>query len=119
MVYASDSVSLAALELLVHLHRSAVLNDYVLFSLDVSDEGVMWLDESALPRDWRADPPPSSTAVIGDEWIGGGLSPALSVPSTLVPTQRNLLLNPAHGGFGAVVAGASTEPFSFDPRLAK
>lgn len=31
MVYASDSVALAALELLVHLHRS-VLQQYVLFN---------------------------------------------------------------------------------------
>lgn len=28
MVYASDGIALAALELLVHLHRSAVLNQY-------------------------------------------------------------------------------------------
>jgi RES domain-containing protein len=119
MVYASDSVSLAALELLVHLHRSSVLNEYRLFRLDVPDGGVMWLDESALPSDWRADPPPSSTAAIGDEWIGSGLSLALSVPSTLVPTQRNLLLNPAHDAFDGVIAGAAMEPFSFDPRLAK
>ena len=118
-VYASESVSLAALELLVHLHRSAVLNEYLLFSLEVPDEGVMWLDEGALPKDWRADPPPSSTAAIGDEWIASGLSLALSVPSTLVPMQRNLLLNPAHDAFDAVIARASVEPFSFDSRLAK
>ncbi|MGH8472716.1 MAG: RES family NAD+ phosphorylase, partial [Gammaproteobacteria bacterium] len=68
MVYASDSVALAALELLVHLHRSAVLNRYVLFSLELHDESVMVLDESALSPDWRGDPPPSSTAGIGDEW---------------------------------------------------
>ena len=119
MVYASDSVSLAALELLVHLHRSAVLNHYILFGLNVPDEGVMWLDENALPKDWRADPPPSSTAAIGDEWIGSGLSLALSVPSTLIPTQRNLLLNPTHDAFDTVIDSASAERFSFDPRLAK
>jgi RES domain-containing protein len=50
VVYASDSVALAALELLVHLHRSEVLNRYVLFTLEVPDEAVMALDEAALPQ---------------------------------------------------------------------
>jgi len=118
MIYTSDSVSLAALELLVHLHRSAVLNHYVLFSLDIPDESVMWLDEQAVPANWRADPPPSSSAAIGDEWIASGQSLALSVPSTLVPQQRNLLLNPTHPTFKTVVDGASSEPFDFEPRMA-
>ena len=118
VVYASDSISLAALELLVHLHRSAALSDYLLFSLEVPDEEIMWLDEGAVPRDWRTDPPPTSTAAIGDQWVASGLSLGLSVPSSLVPQQRNLLLSPAHAAFQAVAAGASIEPFDFDPRLA-
>lgn len=119
MVYASDSVALAALELLVHLHRSAVLNRYVLFSLELHDESGMVLDDSALPPDWRGDPPPSSTAAIGDEWIASGLALALAVPSTLVPQQRNVLVNPAHAQYKAVIAAASAEPFNFDPRLVR
>ncbi len=117
MVYASDTVSLAVLELLVHLHRNEVLNHYRLFGLDLPDASVMRLDPRALPADWRSDPPPSSTAAIGDEWISRRPSLGLAVPSTLVPQQRNLLLNPAHPDFEALVAGASSEPFSFDPRL--
>jgi RES domain-containing protein len=92
VVYTSDSVALAALELLVHLHRGEVLNRYVLFTLEVPDEAVMLLDEAALPADWRSDPPPPSTAAIGDEWVISRLSLALAVPSTLVPQQRNVLL---------------------------
>jgi RES domain-containing protein len=119
MIYTSDTISLAALELLVHLHRAEVLRHYLLFQLELPDEGVMWLDEKDVPADWRADPPPSSTAAIGDEWIGSGQSLALSVPSSLVPQQRNLLLSPAHPAFREVVAGASSGPFDFDARLAK
>jgi len=117
MVYASDSIALAALELLVHLHRSEVLNQYVLCSLALPDEGVMVLDHSTLPADWRGDPPPSSTAAIGDEWIASGLSLALAVPSTLVPQQRNVLLNPVHAAYETIIDAAATEPFKFDPRL--
>jgi len=119
IVYASDTVSLAVLELLVHLHRNEVLNHYLLFGLDLPDANVMQLDQRALPADWRGDPPPSSTAAIGDEWIARRPSAALAVPSTLVPQQRNLLLNPAHPELAAVIAGASREPFNFDARLVK
>lgn len=119
MVYASDSVALAALELLVHLHRSEVLNQYVLFSLELADESVMVLDDSALPADWRGYPSPSSTAAIRDEWIASRLSLALAVPSTIVPQQRNVLFNPAHAEFEAVIAAASVEPLNFDPRLVR
>jgi RES domain-containing protein len=119
MVHASDSIALAALELLVHLQRQAMLNAYVLFTLPLPDSQVMLLDRTALPPDWRRDPPPASTAAIGDEWATSGLSLALSVPSTLVPQQSNILLNSAHPAFAAVAAEATREPFEFDPRLLK
>lgn len=119
VVYASDSVSLATLELLVHLHRSEVLNRYALLSLDVPDTDIMTLDETALPRNWRSDPPPSSTAAIGDQWVVRRVSLALTVPSTLIPQQRNVLIDPAHADFEGVLASRTNEPFVFDSRLAR
>ena len=118
-VYTSDSIALAALELLVHLHRSEVLNRYRLVTLDLPDDEVLVLDDAGLPGDWRDDPAPVSTAAIGTAWLSGGQSLALSVPSVLIPQQRNLLLNPAHGACAAVFATATLHPFDFDPRLVR
>ena len=117
LIYTSDAVSLAALELLVHLHRAEVLDHYLLCTLDLPDEKILFLDSTALPEDWRSDPPPTSTADIGDGWIRSGASLALAVPSTLVPQQLNVLINPAHAVFGEVLAGALREPFALDSRL--
>ncbi|QVL48930.1 MAG: RES domain-containing protein [Thiocapsa sp.] len=119
VVYASDSIALAALELLVHLHRSEVLNEYRLARLDLPDDEVLLLDDAGLPANWREDPAPVSTAAIGAAWLTGGQSLALSVPSVLIPQQRNLLLNPAHGRAGGVFATATLEPFDFDPRFVR
>lgn len=119
VVYSSDSIALAALELLVHLHRSEVLNGYWLVTLDLPDEAALVLDDSALPADWREDPAPVSTAAIGSAWLSGGQSLALSVPSVLIPQQRNLLLNPAHAASGALFETATRQPFDFDPRLGR
>lgn len=118
-VYTSDSIALAVLELLVHLHRSEVLNRYRLVTLDLPDNGAMLLDDSGLPADWREDPAPVSTAAIGTAWLTGGRSLALSVPSVLIPQQRNLLLNPGHPASGTVFATATLHPFDFDPRLVR
>lgn len=118
VVYASDSISLAALELLVHLHRADILNRYMLVTLEVPDEDLMILDDTRLPPDWRDDPAPPSTAAIGLAWLREQGSLALAVPSVLVPRQRNVLLDPRHPGFADVARGADFEPFRFDPRLA-
>jgi RES domain-containing protein len=42
----------------------------------------------------------------------------LSVPSAMVPEERNYLLNPAHAGFRKMTFGPA-RPFSFDPRMWK
>ncbi|HHJ18429.1 MAG TPA: RES domain-containing protein, partial [Gammaproteobacteria bacterium] len=73
-VYASDSIALAALEKLVHLHRNDVLNHFVLCEVTLKDDVIMKLAEDTLPKDWRDDPPPSSTMAIGDEWLARGES---------------------------------------------
>lgn len=118
VVYGSDSISLAALELLVHLRRAEVLNHYLLISLEVPEADLLILDEARLPPDWRDDPAPASTATVGAIWLREQSSLALAVPSVLVPRQRNILLNPAHPRFHDGARAAVFEAFRFDPRLA-
>lgn len=118
ILYASESIALAALELLVHLHRGQVLESYRLFTLTIPDSSVQRLDASDLPLDWRADPLPVSTARFGDGWAASGRSLALLVPSVIIPREHNLLVSPTHPGFAAIAGDAASEPFGFDPRLA-
>ena len=118
-VYASDSIALAALEKLVHLHRNDVLNHFVLCEVTLKDDAIMKLAEDTLPKDWRDDPPPSSTMAIGDEWLARGESLVLAVPSTVVPQQFNLIINPNYPSFGKLEKSLTVEPFVFDYRLAK
>ena len=119
LVYTADTVSLAALEPLAHLHRGEVLNRYVLVSVDLPDAAVVELDAAGLPPDWRRDPPRASTAALGDAWVASGASLALLVPNVLVPQQRNILINPADPDFPTAAGSARAEPFDFDPRLAR
>jgi RES domain-containing protein len=119
VVYAADSIALAALELLIHLHSHEILNSYRLFRIDIGEADLLTLDERDLPNDWRSDPPPSSTARLGDGWVASNESLGLKVPSVVIPSQRNLLINLAHPRFGPALKAVDEQPFVFDPRLLK
>lgn len=119
VVYAADSIALAALELLIHLHSHEILNSYRLYHIEFGNADLLSLDPRDLPEDWRADPPPSSTARLGDGWVASDDSLVLSVPSVVIPLQRNVLINPAHPRFDRALKNVRPEPFVFDPRLLK
>jgi RES domain-containing protein len=118
MIYTAQSQALAALEMLVHLDSPDLLKKYVLFEVSMDPSYVRDLDISSLPRNWKADPAPTKSQAIGDDWVTGGASAVLRVPSTLVPGESNHLLNPRHRDFAKLRIGAMI-PFQFDPRLAR
>jgi RES domain-containing protein len=116
VVYASATLSLAALETLAHAERGAVDRDWVAFSVTVQARRVLELRDEDLPADWRDRPSSAGARAVGDAWLEQAASAALLVPSVLVPQERNVLLNPAHPDFGEVEIGPAT-PFRFDARL--
>jgi RES domain-containing protein len=117
IVYTAQSQALAALEMLVHLDSSELLQKYVLIEVEFEQALVRPVDLSVLPRHWRSDPAPPEVQSIGDAWILAGSSPVLQVPSALVPGENNFLLNPAHSDFPRLRFGKPVN-FLFDPRLA-
>lgn len=117
-VYTSQSAALAALELLVHLGRVSILLAYVLIPCTFDDAVVSRLDRRRLPKNWRSYPAPPSLQLIGDEWVRSGTSAVLEVPSAVIETESNYLLNPHHREFRAVRL-LNRRPFAFDLRLLK
>jgi RES domain-containing protein len=118
VVYTAESQALAVLEMLVHLDSAELLPAYVLIGVEIDQALVADIDHSRLPRYRRAVPAPPGLRAIGDEWVLAGRSPVLRVPSTLVPAENNLLLNPLHRDFSRLRIGDPI-PFRFDPRLAR
>ena len=118
MVYAAESKSLAALEILVHIDAAELLEDYLCMSVRFDARLIRTLDYAALPANWRNPMAPASTRGMGDGWVAGAFSVILKVPSIVVPGESNYLINPAHRNFGKLKIGAP-EPFEFDPRLLK
>jgi RES domain-containing protein len=118
VVYTSATLSLAAMELLVHLQSADVMSAYVARSVTFDEDMIRTLAEVDLPRDWTLSPPPPSVQRVGDEWVGAARSAVLRVPSVIVPTEHNYLINPNHPDFGRIRLG-DEQAFKFDPRLLK
>jgi RES domain-containing protein len=118
VVYTAQSQSLAVLEVLVHLDSPELLKKYLLFEVVIDSSCVRELDLSNLPRNWKANPAPARVQAMGDDWVAGGSSAVLRVPSTLVPGESTFLLNPRHPDFCKLRIGKPL-PFQFDPRFAR
>ena len=115
LVYASSHVSLVTLEALVH--ASTLLKDMVLVSLDIPDSVVIgrWR-ANALPRGWAEYPFRTATQKRGTAWARAGKALAVWVPSAVVQSEWNCLLNPMHPDVKRVRAKVLGR-FRFAPRL--
>lgn len=117
VVYVTTSISLAILEMLVHLQNSMLMRSYTLLSIEVSDALLDTLEVDELAEDWRSPSPPDSTQRQGEAWLAEGEHVGLRVPSVIVPTEYNVLLNPQHPDFAQLLDSVEREPMMFDPRL--
>jgi RES domain-containing protein len=113
VVYFSDTPSLAVLEKLVHLDPD-FLEDHLLglFELDQESRGVE--DLRSFPPNWIENP--TGTAECGSGWLAENTEVLLSVPSVVVPEQRNFLLNAAHPE-ASRLRQVHERSFRFDVRL--
>lgn len=118
VVYTSSTASLAALEVLVHLDYDRDLTDFVIFACAFNDALVEEMDRNALPQHWKEYPPPAALAEIGDAWVSRGSSTVLRVPSVIIDSEFNYLLNPTLRDFKKIQI-ADPVPFSLDMRLVR
>ncbi len=119
VVYATESAAVALLEVLVHVERPRLLAmDLVTVSSRFDERLVLRVEDAygPLPSGWWRFPWPTATQAIGQRWIEEQRSAVLDVPSAVVRSARNLVLNPAHPDFGQVALG-EPEAFELDPRL--
>jgi len=115
VVYASATLSLALVETLVHL-PSGILPAYSAVPCEIDESLVEEIDPADLPPVWKEYPPPREAQALGDRWAAEARSAALRVPSVIVPSEFNYVLNPAHPDFARIRIGKPL-PFPFDARL--
>jgi RES domain-containing protein len=117
LVYASENLSLAVLELFVHVAPEIMPADLISIRGRLPDSvSKEEIEESDLPGNWREYPAPAELQSFGTDWIKRQSSLVLIVPSAINPQEKNLLLNPAHPEIKKLKVEAG-QPFRFDPRM--
>jgi RES domain-containing protein len=116
MLYTAATASLAALELLVHLDKGGITAAYVTVEFQFDAALVEAVPTGQLPKRWRARTIPAECQVFGDRWIREGRSAVLRVPSVIIRSEFNFLINPAHPDFARIKVG-KPRSFRFDRRL--
>jgi RES domain-containing protein len=116
VVYASSSISLAILEILVNLQDAKILSTYEVIPFHFDQRFMKAIEVKALPRDWASLPSSLSAKSIGDDWVQSSDSLILEVPSAVVPIENNYLINPGHPDFDQITFGEPI-PLPFDERL--
>lgn len=119
ILYTSQSRSLCSVEIAVHVPLGTLPRNYKMLTIEFPDSAkVKSLSKKDLPSDWKENPHPNSTQVIGDNFVNTNKYLVLKVPSAVVQGDFNYLLNPNHPDFKKVKI-INTEPFEFDSRLFK
>jgi RES domain-containing protein len=118
MVYCSEHLSLAALEIVVHIRPVTIPDKFRAFRVAWNERMMISIELSQLPKGWNARPPGPASKSIGDDWVRKGESAVLGLPSVLVPQERTFLLNPQHRDF-AKIKITDAGIFAVDPRLQK
>jgi RES domain-containing protein len=118
VVHTSQSLSLAVLEILVHLQASLPLAHYVSFRLVLEVGAIDTLELDSLPDQWRRFPAPPELRHLGDAWLASARSLVLRVPSAVIEGEWNYLVNPTHPEFGKVEVEGPRR-LDLDPRLVR
>ena len=116
MVYCSENLALAALEILAHIQPVRMRDKLRAFRISFDASLMEVVDLRKLPKGWNAQPPGPVSKHIGDDRIKSGRSAVLALPSVLVPLERTFLLNPKHPDFGKIKITDAGE-FVLDRRL--
>ena len=118
MVYCSENLSLAALELFMRVKGHGRYVSYVRFQVDIPDDvTVEMVDAKLLPSHWDCVPPLQYTRELGSKWVIEKRTAVLKVPSVAIHGEFNVLLNPMHSDFAKIIVHNPPQPFSFDPRM--
>lgn len=115
-LYTADSRALAILEYSVNTGADQIPRDLVMLTLEIPEDNLMMLKWECLPPDWQESPPPISTRNMGTLILNETDVAVIGVPSTVVPEERNFLLNNRHmpKGWPRIV---ELKPLSYDLRI--
>lgn len=117
VVYTSATQSLVMLEMLVQ--DEPLRARYVMIPATLpKGMKIERITPEQLPADWRSPVAREQLQNLGRDWAKRQSSAVLAVPSAVIPTETNYLLNPLHPSFARIEVG-KPQDFVTDLRLVR
>ena len=117
VIYAATSLSLAMLEQLAQTGTGHLPTDHVCVEITIPDSIAIEIASASDIPGWDA-PDRRASRAFGDRWLMELRTCVLRFASVIVPTERNVAINPAHVDFARIDASAP-RPLNRDERLKK
>ncbi|CAN5396774.1 RES family NAD+ phosphorylase [soil metagenome] len=117
VIYTASTRALACLENLVHRSGEGLNHNFKITEIRIPDDcTAKTISTDDLPSLWFKMENTVHCRRIGDNWIEQKKNLLLHVPSSIIPDELNVLINPAHTEFEKISVHAIRD-FSFDERL--
>jgi len=115
VLYTGISKEIALLETIVHA-TPMIVTDLDILTIEIPDDSITELEIKDLPANWAEYPAPTKLSDTGKSWVLAGLTVALKVPSCIINTSYNVILNFNHSDYRKVKV-LDHSKFHFDLRL--
>lgn len=114
-VYGTENISLAVLEILVHMKKFGQPHNYHLVTISIPDTiKPASIRPARLKKGWKDDL--AYSQFMGDSFLKQQQSLFMMVPSAIVEPENNFIINPKHPDAHKIKI-TSTMLFEFDKRL--
>ncbi len=115
LLYVSEHISLAVLEMLVNTKFKDFIIPLDLISIQIPEKVTQGeISLKKMKKDWKTDY--GYTRFMGDEFIKNKQSLLLKIPSVVITEEFNYLVNPLHPDFKKIKI-IETRSFKTDERL--
>jgi RES domain-containing protein len=117
VLYTGINKEIALLENIVHI-PPMISPKLDILTIEIPDDSISKIEKNELPRNWAQFPAPTVLSEIGQKWIDEQETIALMVPSSIIHTSFNILLNCNHLRYNEIRILEQSR-FYFDSRLVK
>lgn len=115
VLYTGETKEIALLETIVHTPPMLV-PDLDILTIEIPDDSITEIAIKNLPKNWIDYPAPSILAQIGEDWVKKADTLALKVPSCIIHSASNYILNCRHEKYPKIRVIDHSD-FHFDSRL--
>ena len=118
VIYCSENISLCALELLAHTNGIRPAGVFKLMKIEIKNPvSIESIDANNLPDNWHQLESYAHTQAIGSDWYETKSSLCLKIPSSIIQSEYNHIINTQHQDFKKKVTLSEVKDFFWDKRF--